>query len=137
MSRPEVVICHPVRTAIGAYGGSIKDVAAPDLGAIALKESLRRSGLSADKIESLIMGNVVQAGLKMNPARQAGMAAGLPVAVPALTVNRVCGSGAQAIVSAALEIWSGASQVAMAGGHGEHGPRALPPAARTMGRPHG
>lgn len=116
MSRPEVVICHPVRTAIGAYGGSIKDVAAPDLGAIALKESLRRSGLSADKIESLIMGNVVQAGLKMNPARQAGMAAGLPVAVPALTVNRVCGSGAQAIVSAALEIWSGASQVAMAGG---------------------
>ncbi|KGM40168.1 acetyl-CoA acetyltransferase [Aquabacterium sp. NJ1] len=116
MSQPEVVICNPVRTAIGTYGGSLKDVLAPDLGAAVIRESLKRSGLPADQIESLIMGNVIQAGVKMNPARQAGIGAGLPVEVPAMTVNRVCGSGAQAIASAALEIWSGMSQVAIAGG---------------------
>src|SRR5690606_10698714 len=116
MSQAEVVICNPVRTAIGTYGGALKDVAAPDLGAVVIRESLKRSGLPADKIESLIMGNVIQAGVKMNPARQAGIGAGLPVEVPAMTVNRVCGSGAQAIASAALEIWSGMSQVAIAGG---------------------
>ncbi len=116
MSQAEVVICDPVRTAIGTYGGALKDVAAPDLGAVVIRESLKRAGLQADKIESLIMGNVIQAGVKMNPARQAGIGAGLPVEVPAMTVNRVCGSGAQAIASAALEIWSGMTQVAMAGG---------------------
>lgn len=116
MSQAEVVICNPVRTAIGTYGGALKDVAAPDLGAVVIRESLKRSGLPADKIESLIMGNVIQAGVKMNPARQAGIGAGLPVELPAMTVNRVCGSGAQAIASAALEIWSGMTQVAMAGG---------------------
>lgn len=116
MSQAEVVICNPVRTAIGTYGGALKDVAAPDLGAVVIRESLKRSGLPADKIESLIMGNVIQAGVKMNPARQAGIGAALPVEVPAMTVNRVCGSGAQAIVSAALEIWSGMSQITMAGG---------------------
>ena len=116
MSQAEVVICDPVRTAIGTYGGALKDVAAPDLGAVVIRESLKRAGLQVDKIESLIMGNVIQAGVKMNPARQAGIGAGLPVEVPAMTVNRVCGSGAQAIASAALEIWSGMTQVAMAGG---------------------
>ncbi|MES2090688.1 MAG: thiolase family protein [Pseudomonadota bacterium] len=116
MSQPDVVLCSPVRTAIGTYGGSLKDMAAPDLGATAIRESLKRSGLSSDKINALIMGNVIQAGVKMNPARQAGMGAGLPVAVPAMTVNRVCGSGAQAIVSAALEVWSGMAQAVIAGG---------------------
>jgi len=116
MSTREIVLCHPVRTAIGTFGGSLKDVPAPDLGATAIRESLARSGLSADKIQALVMGNVIQAGLKMNPARQAGIAAGLPVTVPALTVNRVCGSGAQGIVSAALEIWSGMINCAIAGG---------------------
>ncbi|HET8869375.1 MAG TPA: acetyl-CoA C-acetyltransferase [Aquabacterium sp.] len=116
MKQAEVVLCHPVRTAIGTYGGSLKDVPAPQLGAIAIRESLQRAGLSGDKVQSVIMGNVIQAGVKMNPARQAGIAAGLPVEVPALTVNRVCGSGAQAIVSAALEIWAGMSQAAVAGG---------------------
>lgn len=116
MSQPEVVICQPVRTAIGTYGGSLKDVAAPDLGAVVIRETLKRAGLSADKVQSLIMGNVIQAGVKMNPARQAGIGSGLPVEVPAMTVNRVCGSGAQAVASAALEIWAGMSQVAVAGG---------------------
>ncbi len=116
MSQPEVVICQPVRTAIGTYGGSLKDVAAPDLGAVVIRETLKRAGLSADKVQSLIMGNVIQAGVKMNPARQAGIGSGLPVEVPAMTVNRVCGSGAQAVASAALEIWAGMTQVAVAGG---------------------
>ncbi len=116
MSPKEVVICSPVRTAIGTYGGSLKEVPAPDLGAAVIRETLRRSGLAADKVQTLVMGNVIQAGVKMNPARQAGISAGLPVEVPALTVNRVCGSGAQGVVSAALEIWSGVVDCAIAGG---------------------
>ena len=116
MSTRTVVICHPVRTAIGTYGGSLKDVSAPDLGAAAIRETLKRSGLSGEKIQTLVMGNVIQAGVKMNPARQAGIAAGLPVEVPALTVNRVCGSGAQGIASAALEVWAGMIDCAIAGG---------------------
>ncbi|MCK9514743.1 MAG: acetyl-CoA C-acetyltransferase [Ottowia sp.] len=116
MSQPEVVICNPVRTAIGTYGGTLKDVAAPTLGATVIRESLKRSGLGDEKVEQIIMGNVIQAGVKMNPARQAGIGAKLPVEVPALTVNRVCGSGAQAVASAALEIWAGMTHCAVAGG---------------------
>ncbi|SEQ37043.1 acetyl-CoA C-acetyltransferase [Azotobacter beijerinckii] len=116
MSKIDVVLCNPVRTAIGTYDGALKNVPAPDLGAAAIRESLARSGLAADKVQSLIMGNVIQAGVKMNPARQAGIAAGLPLEVPALAVNRVCGSGAQAIASAALEVWSGMTECAIAGG---------------------
>ena len=116
MSKVEVVLCNPVRTAIGTYGGALKGVPAPALGATAIRECLKRAGLAGDKVQSLIMGNVIQAGVKMNPSRQAGIGAGLPVEVPALTVNRVCGSGAQAIASAALEIWSGMIDCAIAGG---------------------
>ncbi|MEX2353598.1 MAG: acetyl-CoA C-acetyltransferase [Gammaproteobacteria bacterium] len=116
MSTREVVLCHPVRTAIGTYGGTLKDISAPDLGAAAIRETLKRSGLSADKVQSVVMGNVIQAGVKMNPARQAAIAAGLPVTIPALTVNRVCGSGAQGVASAASEIWAGMIDCAIAGG---------------------
>ena len=116
MKNIEVVLCSPVRTAIGTYGGALKDVPAPALGAAAVRESLARSGLSADKVQSLVMGNVIQAGVKMNPSRQAGIAGGLPVDVPALTVNRVCGSGAQAIAGAVTEIWAGMIDCAIAGG---------------------
>jgi acetyl-CoA C-acetyltransferase len=116
MSNREIVLCSPVRTAIGTYGGSLKSVPATALGAAAIKETLRRSGLSADDIETIVMGHVIQAGARMNPARQAGIGAGLPVKVPAMTVNRVCGSGAQAIASASLEILAGNVQCAIAGG---------------------
>ncbi len=116
MSMREVVLCHPVRTAIGTYGGCLKDMPAAELGAVAIRETLTRSGLAAERIQSLVMGNVIQAGAKMNPARQAGIAAGLPVSVPALAVNRVCGSGAQGVASAALEIWAGLIECAIAGG---------------------
>ncbi|TAM49985.1 MAG: acetyl-CoA C-acyltransferase [Paraburkholderia sp.] len=116
MSKIEVVLCHPVRTAIGTYGGALKDMPAPALGAAVVSESLKRATLPAAKVQSLVMGNVIQAGVKMNPARQAGVGAGLPVEVPALTVNRVCGSGAQAIASAATEIWAAMIDCAIAGG---------------------
>lgn len=116
MSARQVVICSPVRTAIGTYGGSLKATPAVTLGGVVIGEVLRRSQLDPAKVDSLVMGQVIQAGSKMNPARQAGMAAGLPVEVPAMTVNRVCGSGAQAIVSAAQEIWAGFTNCAIAGG---------------------
>ena len=116
MTSRSVVIAEPVRTAIGAFGGTLKDVPAPDLGAIAIRAAVERAGLKPDEIETAAMGNVIQAGTKMNPARQAAVQAGLPVTVPAMTVNRVCGSGAQAIVSAAQEILLGNANAAVAGG---------------------
>jgi acetyl-CoA C-acetyltransferase len=115
-SQRSVVFAEPVRTAIGAFGGALKDVPAPDLGAAAIKAAVSRAGIRPDEVETVVMGNVVQAGVKMNPARQATIHAGLPVSTPALTVNRVCGSGAQAIVSASQEILLGNIHAAVAGG---------------------
>jgi acetyl-CoA C-acetyltransferase len=116
MSPRSVVFIAPVRTAIGTFGGSLKEIPAPDLGAIAIKAAVAHAGLHPDAVGTAVMGNVIQAGAKMNPARQAAIHAGLPVSVPAMTVNRVCGSGAQAIVSAAQEIFLGAVDTAVAGG---------------------
>src|SRR6266576_5517457 len=113
MSSREVVLCHPVRTAIGTYNGTLKGTPATELGATVVRETLRRSGLDAATIGSVVMGNVIQAGNKMNPARQAAIGGGVPVSVPALTVNRVCGSGAQAVVTAAQQIMSGEIDVAV------------------------
>jgi acetyl-CoA C-acetyltransferase len=116
MTSRSVVFAEPVRTAIGAFGGTLKDVPAPDLGAVAIRAAVERAGLKPEEVETVAMGNVIQAGAKMNPARQAAVQAGLPVTVPAMTVNRVCGSGAQAIVSAAQEILLGNANGAVAGG---------------------
>jgi acetyl-CoA C-acetyltransferase len=116
MNTRDVVLCHPVRTPIGAFNGSLKDVPATELGALAVRETLQRGGVDASRLDAVMMGNVIQAGNKMNPARQAAIGAGVPVFVPALTVNRVCGSGAQAIVSAAQEVWLGFADAAVAGG---------------------
>src|SRR5580692_11460058 len=116
MTSRSVVFAAPVRTAIGAFGGSLKDVPAPTLGAVAIKGAVERAGVRPEEVQTVVMGNVIQAGEKMNPARQAGVHAGLPVTTPALTVNRVCGSGAQAVVSAAQEILLGNIDVAVAGG---------------------
>jgi acetyl-CoA C-acetyltransferase len=115
-SQRSVVFAEPVRTAIGTFGGSLKDIPAPALGATAIGAAVARAGIDPGEVETVVMGNVVQAGAKMNPARQAAVHAGLPVTTPALTVNRVCGSGAQAIVSAAQEIALGNINVAVAGG---------------------
>jgi len=116
MSRTEIVLAQPVRTAIGAFNGTLKDTPATVLGAAVIAEAVRRSGLTPDRVGSVVMGNVIQAGNRMNPARQAAIGGGLPVSVPALTVNRVCGSGAQAILSAAQEIAMGGIEAAVAGG---------------------
>jgi len=116
MTSRSVVFAEPVRTAIGTFGGTLKEIPAPNLGAVAIGAAVARAKLRPDEVDTVVMGNVVQAGTKMNPARQAAVHAGLPVTVPALTVNRVCGSGAQAIVSAAQEISLGNINVAVAGG---------------------
>jgi len=116
MPASEVVLCSPVRTAIGAFNGSLKTIPAADLGAVVVRETLRRAGLDAAAVESVIMGNVIQAGNKMNPARQAAINGGVPVSVPAITLNRVCGSGAQAMVTAAQQIIAGEIEIAVAGG---------------------
>src|SRR5690349_5175081 len=116
MRTQDVVLCEPVRTAIGAYNGSLKSVPATELGAAAIRETLSRAGLDGARIDTAVMGNVIQAGNRMNPARQAAIGGGLPVSVPAMTVNRVCGSGAQAIVTAAQEIWLGQADATIAGG---------------------
>ena len=112
----EIVLCHPVRTAIGGFNGALREVPATTLGATVIGAVMARAGLAADAVDGVVMGQVVQAGSGMNPARQAAIHGGLDVAVPAMTVNRVCGSGAQAIVSAAQDILSGQGSVMLAGG---------------------
>ena len=124
-SARSVVLAAPVRTAIGTFGGSLKEVPAPDLGAAAIGGSVARAGLRPEEIGTVVMGNVIQAGNKMNPARQAAIHGGLPVSVPAMTVNRVCGSGAQAIVSAAQEIAARLRRRRRRRRHGEHGSGAV------------
>ncbi|WP_237214257.1 thiolase family protein [Falsiroseomonas oryziterrae] len=116
MAERDVVICAPVRTAIGTFGGTLKDMPAAELGAVAIRAAMERAGLDPARIDGVVMGNVIQAGNRMNPARQAAIGAGIPVSAPALTVNRVCGSGAQAIASAAQEIRLGEAEVMIAGG---------------------
>lgn len=116
MTHNQVVLCSPVRTAIGTYGGSLKDLPATELGATTIRATLERSSLDPSLIQAVVMGQVVQAGTRMNPARQAAIGAGIPVDVPAMTVNRVCGSGAQSIASAAQEVMLGHLDCAVAGG---------------------
>ncbi|MCI1820686.1 MAG: acetyl-CoA C-acetyltransferase [Megasphaera sp.] len=112
----EVVIVSACRTAVGKYGGAFKDVSAIDLGAVVIEEAVKRAGISKDIIDEVLMGNVLQAGLGQNPARQAMIKAGLPVKVPALTVNKVCGSGLRTVSMAAQFIKAGDADCIIAGG---------------------
>ena len=112
----EIVISAPLRTAIGTFGGTIKDVPAVDLGTTVAKEVLNRAGLEGEQVDQVIVGNILMAGQGMNPARQVGMNAGVPAESPAMTINRMCASGLQAIVSAAQEIALGGADVILAGG---------------------
>lgn len=116
MGLRDVIICNPVRTAIGTYGGTLKDIPTVDLGARVIRATRERAKFANGAIGTVVMGNVIQAGNKMNPARQAAINGGVPVDVPAMTVNRVCGSGAQAIASAAQDVMLGYSDSAIAGG---------------------
>lgn len=112
----EVVIVSAVRTAIGSYGKTLKDVPAVELGAIVIKEAVKRAGIKGEWINEVIFGNVLQAGLGQNPARQAAVKAGLPVEVPALTINKVCGSGLRTVSLAAQIIKSGDADIIVTGG---------------------
>src|SRR5919197_1459750 len=112
----EVVVSTPLRTAIGTFGGTLKDTLATELGATVAREVLARASLPADQVDQVIVGNVLQAGQGMNPGRQVALKAGLPPSVPGMTVNRVCGSGLQAIVSASQQVALGESTVVLAGG---------------------
>ncbi|MEO8451130.1 MAG: acetyl-CoA C-acetyltransferase [Gemmatimonadota bacterium] len=110
------VILAATRTPIGKYLGSLSAFTAPQLGALAIKEALKRSGVSADQVDEVIMGHVIQGGSGQAPARQAMIHAGLPGVIPALTVNKVCGSGLKAVMLAAQSIKAGDNQVVVAGG---------------------
>jgi acetyl-CoA C-acetyltransferase len=112
----EIVISTPLRTAIGTFGGALKDTPATDLGATVGKEVLSRAGVEGEQVDQVIVGNILSAGQGMNPGRQVGIKSGLPVEVPGMTLNRMCGSGLQAIVSAAQEIALGDADVVLAGG---------------------
>jgi acetyl-CoA C-acetyltransferase len=112
----EVVIVSAVRTAIGSFLGSLKDVSAVDLGATVIKEALERAGVSPELVDEVIMGNVLQAGLGQNTARQAAIKAGLPETVPAMAINKVCGSGLKAVHLARQAIISGDADIIVAGG---------------------
>ena len=112
----EVVIVSAVRTAIGSFGGGLKDVPAVDLGALVIKEAVSRAGLKPELVDEVIMGNVLQAGLGQNPARQAAVKSGLPLEIPAMTINKVCGSGLRAVSLASQMIRSGDVDIVVAGG---------------------
>ena len=112
----EVVVAGACRTPIGAFGGAFRDLGAVDLGAIAIREAIARTGVKPEDVGDTVMGCVLQAGAGMNVARQAGLKAGLPVSVPGETVNRVCGSGLQAVVHAVEAIRVGYVDTVVAGG---------------------
>ena len=112
----EIVISAPLRTGIGTFGGALKDTPATDLGATVGREVLSRAGVEGEQVDQIIIGNILSAGQGMNPGRQVGMKSGLPVETPGMTLNRMCGSGLQAIVSAAQEVALGDAEVVMAGG---------------------
>lgn len=112
----DVVIVSAARTAVGKFGGSLSKIAAPELGAAVIRAVLERGGVKPEQVSEVIMGQVLTAGSGQNPARQASLKAGLPTAVPALTVNMVCGSGLEAVMLAANAIIAGDADIVIAGG---------------------
>ncbi|HUR82079.1 MAG TPA: acetyl-CoA C-acetyltransferase [Thermoanaerobaculia bacterium] len=126
----DIVILGGARTPIGSFLGTLSSLPAPRLGAVAIKCALENSGVSADQVQQVIMGNVLQAGIGQAPARQAGIFAGVPVSAGAVTVNKVCGSGMKAVMYAANDIRCGEYDLAVAGGMESmsNAPYALPQA---------
>ena len=112
----EIVILGAARTPIGSFMGTLSSLPAPRLGAVAIKGALDAAGVSADQVQQVIMGNVLQAAVGQAPARQAGIGAGIPVSAGAITVNKVCGSGMRAVMYAANDIRCGDYDIAVAGG---------------------
>lgn len=116
LGKTEAVIVAAVRTAIGSFNGSLKDISAPDLGAAVIKDALKQAGVKPDQVDEIIMGNVLQAGLGQNPARQAAIKAGIPESASSMTINKVCGSGLKAVHLAAQAIIAGDAEIVVAGG---------------------
>jgi acetyl-CoA C-acetyltransferase len=112
----DIVIVSAARTAVGKFGGSLAKIAAPDLGALVIKAALERAGVTPEQVSDVVMGQVLTAGSGQNVARQASIKAGLPTAVPAMTINKVCGSGLKAVMLAANAIIAGDSDIVVAGG---------------------
>ncbi len=112
----DVVIVSAARTAIGKFGGSLAKISGPELGAVAIRCALERAKVAPTQVSEVVMGEVLAAGLGQNPARQAAMKAGLPVDIPAMTINKVCGSGLKAVMLAANAIVAGDSEIVVAGG---------------------
>jgi acetyl-CoA C-acetyltransferase len=112
----DVVIISGCRTAVGKFQGSLTDLSAPQLGAVVVREAVKRAGLNSDQVDECIMGNVLPAGLGQNPARQAAIFAGLSPATGAMTINKVCGSGLKAVALAAQAVQTGNSSIVVAGG---------------------
>lgn len=114
--RREAVIISAVRTATGKFQGALKKFSAPELGAMVVRESVRRAGVRPEDVDEVIMGCVIQAGVGQNPARQAALRGGIPFGVSAVTINKVCGSGLKAVMMAAQGIQLGDAEVVVAGG---------------------
>ena len=112
----EVVIVAAVRTPIGSFGGSLKDISTVDLGSLVIKNAIERASLEPEQVDEVIMGNVLGAGLGQNVARQMSVHAGVPVTVPAFTINKVCGSGLKAVQLAVQAVLCGDAEVVVAGG---------------------
>src|SRR6201998_965710 len=116
MEMTDVVIVSAARTAVGKFGGSLAKIAAPELGATVIRAVLERSGLKPEQVSEVILGQVLTAGSGQNPARQALIKAGLPSAIPAMTINKVCGSGLKAVMLAAQAVQCGDADIVVAGG---------------------
>ncbi len=112
----EAVIISAVRTPVGKFQGALKNFSATDLGAMVVRESVRRAGVKPEEVDEVIMGNVIQAGVGQNPARQAALKGGIPFGVSAVTVNKVCGSGLKAVMMAAQAVQLGDAEIVVAGG---------------------
>ena len=112
----DIYIVNCCRTAVGSYGGSLKDVPSAELGSIVVKEALKRAGVAPDQVDEVIFGAVLTAGLGQNVARQVMIKAGIPYSVPAFTLNMVCGSGMKTVMEAARAILAGDADVVVAGG---------------------
>jgi acetyl-CoA C-acetyltransferase len=112
----DIVITHATRTAIGKFGGSLAKIPAPDLGAAVIRALLAQSGIKPEQISEVILGQVLTAGSGQNPGRQASIKAGLPPSIPAMTINKVCGSGLKAVMLAAQAVQCGDADIVIAGG---------------------
>ena len=133
----EVYIVSACRTAIGSFGGALKDISAVKLGEIVIRGALGRANVPAGDVDEVILGNVLQSGLGQNPARQAAVGAELPVETPAMTINKVCGSGLKAVNLGALSIKAGDGRVCDCRRHGKYVARTLRYAGLPERRTHG